>query len=94
MAVKLITTIQRWVGISTDDKPTPDWEGSTFKETDTGKRFIWTNSAWVEDFSEPLNVVDFSNKQDSLRRLMEEQLVKSDSILTELMSLNDNIKQL
>lgn len=57
MAVTLETNIQRWRGLSTDTKPesfreTRDGplriprEGSSFTETDTGKRFVWHDGGW------------------------------------------------
>jgi len=51
MAVKMVTTIQRWIGLSTDDKPTPDLVGSTFYETNTGQAWVWNGSNWVEDIA-------------------------------------------
>ena len=57
MAVKLETSIKRFRGLSTDQKPgvfqdaigettqTPP-EGSTFTEIDTGRRYIFFNGAW------------------------------------------------
>lgn len=57
MAVRLEKTILRWRGLSTDTKPesyretrtspleSPP-EGSTFTETDTGKRWVWHNGGW------------------------------------------------
>ena len=55
MAVQLESSIKRYRGLSTDQKPGHDIDvigdklqtppvGSTFTETDTGKRFIWTGS--------------------------------------------------
>lgn len=49
MAVKLVANVQRWIGLSTDTKPTPDFVGSTFYETNTGQGFIHNGSEWVED---------------------------------------------
>ena len=67
MAVTLETSIQRFRGLSTDEKPgrTKDAEGpinkipsgSVFVETDTGARYIWRGSwPWVrqEQTIEPL----------------------------------------
>jgi len=79
MTVSLIATIQRWEGFSTDDKPVTDVrEGSTFRELDTGKKFVWNNSLWAEDLTEPVSTFKFSEKQNELRRLSELQLIKSD----------------
>jgi hypothetical protein len=49
MAVKKIATIQRWLGLSTDTKPTTPAVGSTFIETDTGFRWIYNNYAWIPE---------------------------------------------
>jgi hypothetical protein len=48
MAVTKITSIDTYVGASGDAKPTGVPAGSTFYETDTGKRYIWTGSAWTQ----------------------------------------------
>ena len=37
-----------YIGLSTDSKPTPDQVGSLFYESDTGKTYIYTGSAWAE----------------------------------------------
>ena len=48
MAVHLITTIQRFAGLSTDTKPSDVPNGSTFFEYDTGAMFIAPDgSIWV-----------------------------------------------
>ena len=47
MAVKKIATIQRWLGLSTDTKPTVGAVGSTFFETDTGTMYVYNNYAWI-----------------------------------------------
>jgi len=50
MAVKLMTTIYRWNGLSTDSKPSSAiTEGSTFHCVDTGKQYIYHNGMWEED---------------------------------------------
>ena len=80
MAISLMATIQRWVGISKDAKPVTDIkEGSTFHESDTGKRFIWLNSTWIEDISGPISDDTFNTAQAALRRLAELQSVASSS---------------
>lgn len=47
MTVKLITNTQEFYGLCTDTKPTPA-EGSTFFETDTGRKYIYTSAGWIE----------------------------------------------
>jgi len=50
MAYKLMTTIQRWNGISSDAKPSSGVsEGSTFHCIDTGEEFIYHNGMWEDD---------------------------------------------
>ena len=52
MTVILVTTIQRWIGLSTDTKPSSNIKvGSTFYETNTGKGWIWDGDIWTEDLS-------------------------------------------
>lgn len=43
MAVNRIAEVSRYVGLSTDTKPTPP-AGSTFFETDTGYRYVYDGS--------------------------------------------------
>jgi len=49
MAVSLITTIQRFQGLSTDTKPTAPPEGSTFHAVDTGEQYIYYDGTWEQD---------------------------------------------
>lgn len=49
MAVKLITTIQRFDGLSTDIKPTAPPEGSTYHSIDTGDEYIFHDGIWEQD---------------------------------------------
>ncbi|MBW2632344.1 MAG: hypothetical protein JRC90_11435 [Deltaproteobacteria bacterium] len=50
MAIKLMTTIHRWNGVSSDIKPVSGTaEGSTFHYIDTGEEFIFTNGMWEDD---------------------------------------------
>lgn len=49
MAVQLIGSIHNFVGLSTDTKPTEAPVGSTLEELNTGKKFIWDGSTWVDD---------------------------------------------
>jgi hypothetical protein len=41
--------IQVFYGLAADAKPNSTAIGSKFSEMDTGKVFIWTGAAWVED---------------------------------------------
>lgn len=52
MAV-LITTINRYQGVSGDVKPTGAPAGSTFYEVDTGDWFVWDGDSW-EAYTFPL----------------------------------------
>ena len=47
MTVVLASTINRYLGLSTDTKPTAPLAGSTFYETDTGLVYLYSGSAWV-----------------------------------------------
>ena len=72
MTVKMVATINRWEGLSTDDKPSSGVRvGSTFKEVDTGKKFIYHNADWKEDISEPLSTARAIELNAELRRLVE-----------------------
>lgn len=55
MTVRMVATIKSFIGLSTDAKPIDDvtgervQDGSTFKETDTGKKFLYdAEEGWVE----------------------------------------------
>ncbi len=79
MTVRLINTIQRWEGKSTDNKPTSGVsEGSTFKELNTGKKFVYHNSDWEKDPTEPVSTIDYSITEATGRRLVEDQTLKSE----------------
>lgn len=49
MAVKLVTTIQRFQGLSSDIKPTSPPEGSTFHVIDTGEEYVFYDGTWELD---------------------------------------------
>ncbi len=49
MAVTLVTTIQRFQGLSTDVKPADAPEGSTFHTVDTGEQWVFYNGTWEQD---------------------------------------------
>lgn len=50
MTVCLETVIQRWNGLSSDDKPSEGVrEGSTFHAIDTGEEFVFHNNMWEQD---------------------------------------------
>lgn len=56
MAVKLEGSINRYLGLSTDDKPQSSYTdtipvGSSFMETDTGRIYRFNGSSWT--FAEP-----------------------------------------
>ena len=49
MTVSLVATIQRFNGLSTDDKPESVPEGSTFHAIDTGEMWIYHQDMWEID---------------------------------------------
>jgi len=50
MTVKMMATIKRWQGLSTDTKPSTDVpEGSTFHAIDTGEEYVYYDGAWEQD---------------------------------------------
>ena len=44
-----ITTIKRFQGLSTDDKPTDSPDGSTYHSVDTGEQWVCHDGMWVID---------------------------------------------
>ena len=67
--MRLEATIKRYVGDSSETKPTPGWPqadgttllatdlpaGSSFLEEDTGLVSRWTGYIWTQSFPEPRN---------------------------------------
>lgn len=51
MAVTEVTTVKRYIGLSTDTKPTAPPIGSTYYTLNTGEMFIFDGSNWVDDIS-------------------------------------------
>lgn len=49
MTTFLETRIQRFIGVSTDDKPTAPPEGSTFHAVDTGEQWVFHDDMWELD---------------------------------------------
>lgn len=50
MAVKMIITIKRWQGLSTDTKPSSDVpEGATYHAIDTGDEYVYYDGTWELD---------------------------------------------
>jgi len=83
MAIERIVTIKTYQGTSNDEKPTGSDipAGSTFHENDTGKKYIWLNSNWVEDISGPISdntYNTYKEVQAVSRRLAEKQYLASD----------------
>lgn len=48
MAVILKTGNEKYIGLSTDSKPTGVKAGSTFIETNTLTIFLYSGSAWID----------------------------------------------
>jgi hypothetical protein len=55
MTVTEVTVIRKWVGLSTDTKPTTatmgdeSYVGNEFYEINTGLTWIWDGEYWTED---------------------------------------------
>lgn len=49
MGTEQITQIERYIGLSTDTKPTSAPPGSTYKEINTGKMFVFQGGSWHQD---------------------------------------------
>ena len=49
MTAKMIATIQRFHGLSTDTKPDSPPEGSTFHAVDTGEQYVFYDGTWEQD---------------------------------------------
>jgi len=87
MAVKLVTTIQRWIGVSTDAKPVSAPVGSTFYEPDTGRSWIWDGQSWKED------IASRKADDDITRRLLELLLVEAMEINNRMLTLIETVKK-
>jgi len=49
MAITLVTTIQRFQGLSTDTKPESPPEGSTLHVIDSGEEYVFYDGTWEQD---------------------------------------------
>lgn len=52
MTVALVSAPRRYIGLSSDTKPTPV-AGSSFQETDTGAAFVYDGGGWQRARSLP-----------------------------------------
>lgn len=72
MAVQMMSTIQRWEGLSVaggDTKPAaPTFVGSTYYETDTGRTYLWNGVAWV---IMPVHILNVQGGAFTIQDLME-----------------------
>jgi len=79
MAVQMMSTIQRWEGLSVaggDTKPVaPTFVGSTYYETDTGRTYLWNGVAWV---IMPVHILNVQGGAYTIQDLMEEWLASLD----------------
>lgn len=62
----LITAVHRFIGLSTDTKPTGQAHGSTYFETNTGFMFIFNGYEWLPKSFMPDSTVNY--KQISLNQ--------------------------
>ncbi len=70
MAIQMMSTIQRWEGLSTDTKPAaPTFVGSTFYETDTGRTYLWNGVLWV---IMPVHILNVQGGAYTIQDLMEQ----------------------
>jgi len=56
----LITSVKRFIGLSTDTKPTGAQSGSTFFEFNTGYMYIYNGYAWVPKSYLPETAVNYN----------------------------------
>jgi len=51
MTIRAISSYKRFIGLSTDTKPSGISPGSEFFEVNTGQKWIFDGNNWVEDIS-------------------------------------------
>ena len=56
MTVQLITNMNEYYGLSTDTKPASPLRGSTFLETDTKRKYIYSDGSWVVQIQNEFDV--------------------------------------
>ena len=49
MTVRKVSIIDKYCGLSSDTKPTPNFPLAEFYETDTGWLWLWDGDEWVQD---------------------------------------------
>lgn len=80
MAVRLLSTISRYVGLSTDPKATDCNNGSTFLESDTGDLYSYSAQGW-------------DKKDISLSALLSSEYLLKE-LLAEAKTTNENLELL
>ena len=75
---KLLSSIKRFIGTSDEGKATDCPNGSTFLETDTGDMYVFKDDTW-------------SLKDEAGRSLRIENMKRSDALLSELKTVNENL---
>jgi len=85
MTVTLESTIKRYIGLSTDEKPVGDFAngevlpvGSSFLETDTSRIYRWTGQLWVS--------ADLIDEQATLLNAMFQELYAMRTMLEGFLS--------
>jgi hypothetical protein len=79
MATKLLSSITRYIGLSTDRKPTDCNNGSTYLELDTGDMYVFSkDGVW-------------SLKDEASIALRREVIKRADALMRELKLVNENL---
>ena len=56
MTVTKLTSISNFLGLSSDDKPTGQHEGSNFYEKDTRAKYVYHDKEWHET-NQPIDII-------------------------------------
>ena len=94
MTVKLVATIQRWIGRFSDSKPLSGVkEGSRSSDIEKGKNHIWFNGGWHEDLSQPVSTAKAAQIGDDQRRLLEQILIEMTTSNQLIIAILEEIKK-
>jgi hypothetical protein len=78
---QLLSTIKRFIGLSTEAKPTDCSDGSTFLETDTGNMYVFNKTSGSWALKEEANLALRLETKNLLGELLEETKKTNENLI-------------